>query len=57
MNILNSHNILALLDIHDFFPKCENILVHKGKGKFFRNTTEIENAQSVNGHDSSDNAP
>jgi len=57
MNILNFHNILALLDIHDFFPKCENISVHKGKNKFFKNTTEIGIPQSVNGDDSLDNAP
>ena len=57
MNILNFHNILAQLDIHDFFPKCENISVHKGKRKFFKNTAEIEIPQSVNGDDSSDNAP
>ena len=31
--------------------------VHKGKRKFFKNTTEIEIPQSVNGDDSSDNAP
>jgi len=57
MNILNFHNILALLELHDFFPKCENILLNKGKKKFFKNTTEIEITQSVNGDDSSDNAP
>jgi len=57
MNILNFHNILALLDIHEFFLKCENISVLKGKRKFFKNTTEIEIPQSVNGDDSSDNAP
>ena len=57
MNILNFHNILALLDIHDYFPKCENILVHKGKRKFFKSSTEIEIPQSVNGDDYSDNAP
>jgi len=57
MNILNFHNILALLDIHDFFPKCENISVHKEKGIFLKNTTEIEIPQSVNGEDYSDNAP
>ena len=57
MNILNFHNILALLDTHDFFPKCENISVHKEKGIFLKNTTEIEIPQSVNGEDYSDNAP
>ena len=41
----------------DFFPKCENISVHKGKRKFLKNTTEIEIPQSVNGDDSSHNAP
>jgi len=57
MNIINFHNILALLDIHDFFPKCENKSVHKGKGKFFKSTTEIEIPQPVIGDDSSGNAP
>jgi len=57
MNIINFHNIVALLDIHDFFPKCENISVHNGKLKLLKNTTEREIPQSVNGDDFSDNAP
>ena len=57
MNNLKFHNILALLDIHGFFTKCENISVHKEKGIFLKNTTEIEIPQSVNGEDYSDNAP
>ena len=45
-------NILALLDIHDFVH-VSIISVHSG----FFNATEIEIPQSVNGDDSSDNAP
>jgi len=56
-SIQNIENILALLDIHAFFPKCENIAVHNGKRKFFKNTTEIEIPRSQNRGDSSDNAP
>jgi len=55
MHTLNFQNILELLYIHAFFPKCEIISVHKDK--FFKNTTEILFTQSVNGDDSSDNAP
>jgi len=51
MNILNFQNILALLHIHAFFPKCENISVHIEKRKIFKNTTEKEIPQSVNGDD------
>jgi hypothetical protein len=40
MKTLNLQSILALLDIHAFIRKCEIISVHKGK--FFKNTTEIE---------------
>ena len=40
MNVMNFQNILVLLDIDAFFPKCENISVHKGT--FFKNTTETE---------------
>ena len=36
INTLNFQNILALLDIHAFFPKCEIISVHKVK--FLKNT-------------------
>ena len=49
MNTLNFQNILILLD------KCEIISVQKGK--FLKNSTEIEIAQTVNDDDSSDNAP
>jgi len=37
------------------FPKCEFISVHKGK--FFKYTTELEIPRSVNGDNTSDNAP
>jgi len=45
-------NILALLDIHDFVH-VSIISVQSG----FFNATEIDIPQSVNGDDSSDNAP
>jgi len=54
MNTLNFQNVLALLDIYAFLPKCEIIPVNKGI--FFKNTTDIETPRSVNVDDSSDNA-
>jgi len=56
MNILNFHNILALLAIHDFSRSVKIYQCTKEKASFFKNTTEIEIPQSVNGDDSSDNA-
>ena len=56
MTIQNIENILALLDVHAFFPKCENITVTKEEGHFLKNTTGIEIPRSQNGGDSSDNA-
>jgi hypothetical protein len=55
MNTLHFQNMLALMDIYAFFQKCEITSVNKGK--FFKNTTDIETPQSVNGDDSLDNAP
>ena len=57
MNILYVHNILALLVIHAFVSNCENVSLHKGKTKFFKSTTEIEIPRSVNGDETSGNAP
>jgi len=53
-NILK-RNILVLLNICYFCPKCKTVSVNSGK--CFQNTTEMETPWSINGDKYSDNAP